>query len=330
MPRFPLFLGTEPETLPTIEPIVTEYSDVTIPISLLVIFVVMAVVLLAAVVVAFIFIKNRGTNFGQSIMFALLFYLGINYFVFNLSLYGLQMLPGVADFAKAHNRTMQLFMLFWEMLLSMVSMYLGLRYAVRQSRKRAYYIDICTALIYGLVFYTAALFVSRHLVFSIEYTIYGGYINSVGFDAAVTSMVQNGAKQDEAIATILDFARQKPIDHVFYSLNFILTGIQQTTAAVVLYGLFTDQLEKRWLLGAAAIYAGAYLGPAVSVIFKAPVFVNTLVSLAANAAAVYVVWRLLNGPMSKEMYTLTHKKVKEEKQKPDEPEKMPTIVMPKD
>ena len=329
MPFVKALLAAETETLPAIDPIVTEYSDVKVPAGLFIMLALMAVILIAVAVVSFIYINRHGTNYAQSITLALLSYIGLNYFVYSLALFGLQYIPGVMDFAAAHARTMQMLTLIFAMAMELLAMYLAVRLSVRASRKRSYYIDICTALMIGLVFYLAAIFISRHLSFTFEYFFYGLTINRLGFDQAVTEMVQAGANKDEAIASILELAEQNPWDYFWDSLIFILTGIQQTAAAIVLYGVFTDQLEKKWMLLSAGFIVSTYAASAVSIIFFAPVLVRFLILLVISAATLYITWRILKGPMSREIYTLTHRKQKEPP-KDDKPAKMPTIVMPKD
>ena len=332
MTLFPqLILRTEESVESTIEPIVTEYSDVTIPVLTIVMIAVGALLIIAAVVAAFLIIKKHGRNWGLMLLTGLASYLIINYMISSLLMFGVQKIPGAAEYMEANPIPTSLISLLVSLILEFLSIFLGLKYGFNLYAKRNLSMDLPSVLMFGLAFLVGAVLISKQLTYSLEYILFSTQINKMGFDPAVTSMVQNGADQDEAMNTILTIARQNSFGYLFDSLSYITRGIADTCAAVIMYGVMSEKLEKKHYVTAGVILFTVFIPGLMGVIFgDEGVALRFAVCLVYAAGAVFVTWKLLSNHMQEDLARMKVIVEPPLKRKKEEPKKMPKINMPKD
>ena len=311
--------------------VVTEYSDVRFPVSQIIALIFAIGIMIAVSIYSIVFIARRGTNWTYSLMSVIFYCLLFNY----LPVFALQYIPAVRTFSETNPRSMQFISISVSIVLEALSLFIGSRIVVKQSQKRGYYIDITTALLFGAVYYIISVLILDQIMTCFTWLAYGTTLNSMGFDAFVESLMNgNNISQEDAVAAALDMVNTKPLYWIWNSLISVVEIFTRSAAAIVFYGYFTREIDKSYLFYGFGFEILEYIACLIVVLFNLSSLYNLLLQTAVAAVSCFLVYtKLLKGPMSADMYTLTHKK---EKKKPktqngaDPNKKMPTINMPKD
>ena len=311
--------------------VTTEYADAKFPVIQIITLILAIVIMLAVSVYGIVFIVQRGTNWTYSLMPIMFFCLLFNY----VPIYALQFIKPVVDFAASHPSAWKIISVSISVILEVVSIFVATRVVVGQSQKRGYHIDITTALLFGPVYFIAAILILDQIMGCFTWLVYGTTLNSMGFDAFVeTLMNANELTEKEAVEAALRIIDAPPFDCIWDTLAMAAELLTRCAIGVVFYGYFTREIEKPYLFYGFGFQLLEYIACLILSVFNLTSIFNLLLKAIVAAICCFLVYtQLLKGPMSADMYTLTHKK---ERKKPkttkgaDPNQKMPTINMPKD
>lgn len=320
------------ETAAAIDPIVTPYSDRTIPVLTIVFLIVGVLLLLAFAVASFIMIQKRTKNWGYGLLTGLASYLLFSYAVNMLIIFGLNKIPGAEAYFAAHEKLYNLIMMFVAMGLELCAVFLGYRYYKVSAEKRNMQPEPGSAVIFGWAFYLGAILVSQQMTYSLEYTLVCISINQMGFDPAVTAMVEGGTSEEEAIAGLLQMVEQNPFEYLMDTFAYFVKAFLQTSAAVLIYGCFYGKLEKKFMLTAAVTIMVYYIPGLLSVVTNIPTWAAFAAALAIGGAFTYNAYRIIREKMPDELRAFLEIKKSSGSfggRGKKEPQKMPKIVMPK-
>ena len=336
-----LILRTEESITEASELITTEFSDVTVPAFTLIIQGLAMVLMIAAVIAGFIMIRRHCVNWGSSILAGAGAYMLFSLVVYYLVFFGLSRIPGISEKFSSSAMLFVILSLVIGTVCDFLAVYLGMKYVVSQNTKRNMYYDLGTPAAFALAMYGVSLFIGipNSLIPAPLSSSGGGIfyffslflaVNSAGFDALVTSLVQNGAAQADAITWLSACIDQTLWVYIFEMFFVIARFVFFLCASVIAYGVLREKLEKKYI-GFIAAYVFLALLPIVLANIGLNVIICTAMSIVFAAAVFYYTLRIVKQKMPEELERVSHKienrnnRRDQDKQKP-----MPKIVMPKD
>ncbi len=334
-----LFFAAEETTEAVqIDPIVTEFSNMKVPVLSMVMMGLGSVILLAAIVAGVYFLFDRTDNWGMGLLAGLASYMIFCFLIFSGLQIGLNALPFTKDFVQNKPQQFTAMMTIFSGILSCLSVFLALKYVESQMAKRGQMMTIGVPLAIGIGMFLGSVLSNRQIMSGFQYIMVSSSVNKMGFDAAVTatvqSMVESGYELEEAKKTAIDslYSMMSEPSASFFlnSFYFVVMGVLETSLAVLLFGEMTDRTEKKWtFIG----YGGLMLATVPSLLNSLtsfPSWAGVLVTLAIAAAVGFFTVRQAGQDMPEELNTLSysHRKNKGGGKGDGHKKKMPHIVMP--
>lgn len=325
------YFEAETEGVHEIPLITTPYTDKKIPIPTILLLVFSVLLLIAFAVVTFILIRKRTKNWGYSLIVGLAAYLVFVYALNMVVLFGVNYIPGLSTYFETHMLVYNLIMMVFAFLFETLAVLVGLKIYQSTAEKRELAPELGAPLIYGFAFYLAAILVSQQLTYSFEYVMVCASINQMGFDTAVSAMVDGGIAEEEAISSLLALTDQNPVEYLLDSFVFMAKACIQTSAIVLTYGVYNKKLEKKFLGAALGLLAAYYIPSIISFFVELPTIVMFIMTILIGAAVVFVAYRIVSKYMPDDLRELlVIKQQSGGKKGSSKQQKMPKIVMPKD
>ena len=321
-----------------IDPIVTAYSDLKIPVLSMVMMGLSAAILLGALILCFVMLFNRTENWGTGLISGMAGYLLICYALYMGIQVALNAIPFTKGFVQNQPDHYTVLITVLSGLLVCLAVFATMKYVSNMMMKRAQMMTIGTALAVGVGMFGASVIISKEMMNSIQYIVVATSINKMGFDPAVTttvaSMMENGYEKEEAIKlatdSLLSMINEPSISFLLNGTYYILMAVLQICAAVLVYGVMKGTLDNKWqILG----YSGLLLSIIPSVLSNVtgiPGWVAFLINLTLSGVVLFLTVKAVKTYMPDDFQSLTYnhrkKKVKEDAEKR---KKMPHIEMPK-
>ncbi len=321
----------------TIDPIVTEFSDLKMPVMSMIMMGLAAVVTLAVLIAGIYLLFDRTDNWGMALIAGLAAYMIFCYLLYMGIQIGLNALPFTQGFVQQNPKQMTIIMTILSGILASLAVYLALKYVSSQAMKRGQSMTIGTPLGVGIGMFAAAVLTNREIMTNLQYIMMSVSINKMGFDEAVTttvqSMVENGYTLEEATKTATEslhsMMTEPSISFFLNSFYYILIGVLETMAAILVYGAMTEKLEEKWMFVG---FGGLMLSIVPSILVSVtsfPSWAGVLVNCVITAAVAVITIKLAKQYMPEELHTLTYSHRRNRRDKGDgEKKKMPHIVMP--
>ncbi len=328
----------------TVETVVTQYSDMKVPAFSMIALAGGALLLIVIGIIAFIQVKNRTFNWGPGVIAGLLFNVLFCYLAYTMVMSGISLIPGMKamseDPARADRYTFILSMTgtVFSFILEGVAAFFGVRYAFRMLDRRHLKTNIGAALAYGVSAYAAAIFLGQQITYSFQYLMIMSAVNQSGFDGTLTMMVQNGEDLEAATNALLSLTKTPGFVYLGEHAAYVLSALAQTAAAVLFYGVRGEKLEKKYTVAAFGVliitaipnligYTSAYLE------FGIPSWILFVLSVLLTAGVVFYTVKVVAKYMPDDVKMLKSKHHDNRSgglfgKKPEEPKKMPKIVMP--
>lgn len=326
-------LFNEAETeIPAIEPIVTGYGDMKVPGMTIAVLIFSILLLIAFGVAAFLLLKDRTFGWQQPLLVS-----AIAYILFTSLLY-MGVLVGISNIPPLEarfNENMNLYAtisIIWAILMELAAMYFGYRFIVKRMQKSHGRVNLAVPLGMGVGFYVMGILISSELSNFLYYIMYAVNVNSVGLDAMVTSMVEQGADVREATEAVIGFASQSPMLFLMDALSYVFKAVVETGGLIAIYGVLTEKLEKKWLIFGFGIVP-LYFIPNVIATFwpESPIWLRLLIVLLIVAGAVYASIYMVKKYMPEDVNMLKHSIRRDgggSRKNKQQPPRMPKIVMP--
>ncbi len=312
-----------------VEVIHTPYSDMTIPLISIIAVGVGIAILLAAMIVGVILIRRRTRNFGYSVLTGIAAYITFCYLFYVAIFFLLGKIGSVKAFFDANPETSALIQLIAGLILEALAIFVGVLVIRKLNGRSGRKTDISVALGFGLAFFIATLIVNNVLTTNFEYILACVSINRMGFDEAVTLMVQNGLTEEAAIESVYGMCVQPWYLYLVDGLSYVIKAVLLLSVTIIVYGVQTRQLSKYFYFAAFGLEIVYY----VPGLFKSETTAAGLIrfgtSLLIAAYAFRLAVRLTKRYMPMD-YRILKRAEKPEKPKDDNKpqEKMPKIVMP--
>lgn len=322
----------------TIDPIVTEFSDLKVPVLSMVMMGLAAACILAALILGIYFLLDRTDNWGTGLLAGIAAYMVFCYLLYMGLQIGLNALPLTKDFVNDKPDQFTAMMTIFSGIFVCTAIILSLKYVNSQMSKRGQLMTIGTPLAVSVGMFTAMVLVNREMSTNIQYIFVSASVNKMGFDEAVTatveSMVNGGTytlEEATKIATdsLHGLMTEPPISFFLNAIYYILMELLYASAAVLIFGEMDGRLERKWMFVGLG---GVMLSIVPSILVTLTPFPNwagVLVNLLITAAVVYITIKLVKQYMPEELKSLSYSHRRNRHKKDDDkPQKMPKIVMP--
>ena len=259
-------------------------------------------------------------------------------------------MPAVKAYAEAHNRmappAVQMGLYGARILTDSAAIYFGIRYFRNTAAKRNIEPVIGHAFSFGVACYICYVIVSGAFTSYFQYISIAGTINSNGFDAVLTSLVNGdtiGATQ-EYYTEYLNSYVNPDVWRVFFS-TFInkefwggVPGIWPTmvmcavyiAAAVLAYGFQIKKLNVKWLLAAFGLIVLLWVPFVLSVALDLPAWPTGLWYTGLLALSLLSLFYVCGHELKDELKAFSYSRVEEQQKEYQKAHKMPKIVMPRD
>lgn len=309
--------------------IVTQYSDKRVPTLNIVMIGVSMVVLIAALIVSFILLRNRTHNWGTGLIVGITAYL-VRYLSYYLMMIGLDFIKPVSEFAIAHQSLVQLIIAVVLMIVQGLVVYFGMVYIYRQSGKWKQPMDISSPLAFGVGYLTAWLLVGQEISYFFNEIQNCISINGAGFDTMVSFLVDSGRYTEEAaVQALLTIVDLNAFHYLMDALSTVLTAVQVACIAVVFYAVITGKAVKKWTAYGLGFVVLANIYGITSVYVRNMVILFVL-CIVVTAVILYFTIRLVKENCPDDIKMLAYTRKMQEADEEKKKKKMPKIVMPKD
>ena len=330
----------------TIDPIVTGYGDLKIPVLSIIMMGVASVLLLGAMVFGFLVIINRTDNWGTGLLAGIGSYLIFCYLIYMLLQLGLNTLPFTKETVQSNPEQFTSIMTILSGLLVCVAIFLALKYTFNQAMKRGKQVTIGAPLAVGVGMFTAAALLNHEISTTVQYMAMCISINQMGFDAAVTATVQSMVSGGEyaleeatklAVDSILSVVNEPSLGFLMNALYYISIGVLETASAVLVYGYMNEKLEQKWIFVGFGGLMLSVIPNVLATLVGLPNAASVSMIVVIAAAVAFATIRLAKKYMPEDVKSLGYNHRKSSgsggfggDRKDKTPPKMPHIVMPTD
>ena len=333
-------LGAVAETTAAVEidPIITGYGDMKIPVITMVMIGLGAALLLAGIIAGFYFIFDRTDNWGTALLAGIAGYLLFNYVLYMGIQFAINAIPFTKDFPQNNPTSYTASMTVMSAILAGLAIYLSMKYVMNTAMKRGQSVTIGVPLALGLGLYVGAVLTSREISNSIQYILVSVQVNKLGFDESVTATVQAMMESGEytledaaklATDSLKQFIEEPAINFLLNQLYDIVVGILETAVAVLFYGAMTEQTDRKYILIGGGFVLLSIVPALLTSLTSIPDWAGFAINTVIAAAAVYLAIKVLKEQMPEDLRSLTYSHRKHKKKDDDgKPKKMPHIVMP--
>ena len=316
------------------EAIIAKYGGLKIPDVTMIMMAVTVLILVAAIVFGFVFLSRHYGNFSNGIFIGIIAELAFGYLVYGLITYALTKIPGPAAYFEAHKTFYSIIQVILSIICEGLAVFLGMKYLMRLNQKRGIYSEVSAPLTMGLSMCAASVLVGQELTFAVEFIMISLSVNSIGVENAVYQMLASGTEEAVVESTIMGMVNTSWSAFFWDGISFLLKGLAEISAAVMVYGVCKERLDKKWTLGAFGVFVLYYLPSLINNAVTLPTWALVIIAMVITATVVFIAGRLIYAKMPEDWDSFKRKPVKRRRQQKKEEEekekKMPKIVMPDD
>ncbi len=311
-----------------LEALMEKYKDLKIPTQNLVLIGAVTALLIAVIILGFIYIHKHYAMYTNGIISGILAELLFSYLIYGGITFGISKIGSTAAFFEAHPAASDVFQIVLSILCRCLGIFFGIKYLIRTNNRQHVEHKIGAVLAFGLSMYAASILVGQEISFAIEYVMVSATINNMGIGAAIYEIMQNGVTEEEALASIQGMIDTSWLQFLWDGMTHIFRGLVDTSAALIVYGTSLRKLDKNWLPAAFSMVIAFYIPTLLNSTTRAPMWLLIVLSVVITAASVYTVLWLIHNWMPAEEEDLKRKPVKKNHKDDDKNQKMPKIVMP--
>jgi len=281
-------------------------------------------------IAGFLFVKGRVASWGNVLISGLLAGALFNIVLPNAVSIAISYIPGVSDFFAANLQIQSIVSLFMKYVFEILSVILGYWILQRNGKRNNLVIGLGEIIAFGVGIFVVDIFMSSLFSYLTEFITNATYINSMGFDAAVTYYVESSTGYSEAdIRTaLLNLAEQRGIDFIAAGLVMIFNGLVDISLCIIFYGIKKNILDKKFfglLFGELFIFE---IPNIISIFIEMPEVVYLISCFVVLAGVVFATYWVIKTYFAAEWDAFYHKKNGPRPPQKKETQKMPKIVMP--
>ena len=239
-----------------------------------------AVLLVAAAVAAFIILKRHASSWGNSLIYGLL--AGVAFIALLPMLLSavITLIPSWAEYLTTNETGNQVVSIILQLIVNCAAFIVGMILLKKSSEKTHQPFDAGSGVMFGFGVFLVELFIGQQLSFYVQYIPACLSINQMGYEAAVSSVVESGLTEEQAQEYLKNLSEFGGVELLYNAVTFLLKGVLEVFAGVVAYGLISGKFKKNSLAlligGFVAFYAlnlVFYLTSADSILYIAAVAV---------------------------------------------------------
>lgn len=309
--------------------VTTEYAGTKVPAVTMIMVSFSVLLILVVGIVGIVYAVKRFKNWGPGLISGIIAQLLFCFLLYVAVMFGISKIPGGENLAVDRPLWYCVLEYCITMVMTVLGVYLGIRYAVSTGKKRAMSMNVGLPLTFGAAFLLASLMEGETLTYPIQYIMISLSVNKIGFDPAVASMVEGGVEEEQAIAALLELVNANWFAYFCECMSIICSAVVNTCAAMIFYGVYDDKLQKKWLAYAFGGFLVFWIPGLINQIVKLPTVLILILMLVITAGMIWFTRKAVSEEMPREWEALVSKApASTHSKKKEEPPKMPKIKMP--
>ena len=312
------------------EALVEKYGNLKVPQLTMIMMGVIIVALIAVIIIGFVYIHRHFPDYANAIFIGVLSELIFGYLIYGGSTFLLSKVDAVNTFMTNHETAYNAILVILSVILDSLAVILGMKYLFKYNEKRNVRTNIGAAFTFGLAMYTAAIMTGQQLTFAFEYIMYGTMMNNLGLDTAIYQMMVNGVTEKDAVDSVNALINTSWLKFLWEGCSYVLKALVKTCAAVIMYGIYKEKLERKLLYAGIGMIAAYFIPTLLNLLLKAPGALCIVLTVLITIGAVVLTAVLIHKHMPEDEEDIKRKPLKKKHYTDNSQQKMPKIVMPDD